>query len=94
MAGAVKELKEASTAEATGRVVMVTSSDAEAVAHRVRTVGHFLRLFEGMSMGGPSGTRLDLCGESFSVVMEDLADRCMAAEREIEQLIGLRRSGA
>jgi len=90
MAGAVKELKESSTGEATGPVAVVATRDAEAVAHDVRIVGHFLRLFEDMAMGGGPKARLDLCGESFSVVMEDLADRCMAAEREIERLGGLR----
>lgn len=85
MAGAVKELRDASTAEATGRVAMVPAKDLDALAQRLWTVGHFLTLFSDMSMGAPAA-RLNLCGESFSVVMEDLAERCMAAGSQVERL--------
>lgn len=79
---------QASTGQAIGPVVQLRKQDAGDVAQKVRVVGHFLQMFADMSMGGAPAQRLDLCGESFSVVMEDLAGRCMAAEGEIEKLGG------
>ena len=85
MAKSQVEAVKASVPQATERLRMLDQSAAEAVALKVRQVGHFLRVMSDLSCGVPKG-RADICAEAFSVVMEELAERCMAAETEIEQL--------
>lgn len=70
---------------ATGPVVLLSVPDAEATARNVRVLGHFLRVMSELATDKPGG-RIDMCAESFSVVMEELAGRCMACEAEIAGL--------
>ena len=69
MAKSQVEAVKASVPQATERLRMLDQSAAEAVAHKVRQVGHFLRVMSDLSCGVPNG-RADICAEAFSVVMD------------------------